>query len=220
MTRGIICSSETLYGWQKKYLTDVFGVEIYSYYGLTEKCCIAGECKSNSYYKFIPTYGFVELLNNNNGWCTAEDEEGEIVATGFNNYVMPFIRYKTTDKGINTNYDDGSPGWKIIKEIRGRQQDFFVDKTGSSISFTCSDEPFWHIIEKMNAYQYVQHEPGIVNLNLVLNDKLTDSEIDIIHRVFNSYYAKITLNVYLVNSIPLTVSGKFRYLIQNLNQEL
>ena len=218
--RAIICSSETLYNWQRKYLSDVFGVDIQSYYGLTEKCCIAGECKSNSYYKFIPTYGFVELLNHNNDWCTAEDEEGEIVATGFNNYVMPFIRYKTKDIGVHTNYTDNTPGWKIIKEILGRQQEFFIDKTGSPVSFTCSDEPFWHIIGKINAYQYVQNKPGIVDLNLELNDTLSDSETDIIHQAFNSYYANITIDVHVVNSIPRTASGKFRYLIQNITPEL
>ncbi|MBN2215330.1 MAG: phenylacetate--CoA ligase family protein [Bacteroidales bacterium] len=218
--RAIICSSETLYDWQRKYLSKVFGADIFSYYGLTEKCCIAGECDTNTFYKFVPTYGFVELLNHNNDWCTAEDEEGEIVATGFNNYVMPFIRYKTKDIGIHTNFNDNSPGWKIIKEIRGRQQEFFVDKTGSTVSFTCSDEPFWHIIDKLYAYQYIQDKPGIVDLNLEMTGKLSDSEIEIIHKVFSSYYANITLNVYTVNSIPRTASGKFRYLIQNITQEM
>ena len=67
---------------------------------------------------------------------------------------------------------------------------------------------------------FFQNKPGIVDLNLELNGRLTDSEIDIIHQAFNSYYANIILDVHVVDSIPRTLSGKFRYLIQNLNQDL
>lgn len=215
--KAIICSSETLYIWQRRFLTGVFGVPVYAYYGLTEKCCIAGECDQNSFYKFIPTYGYVELINNNDDWCSEEDETGEIVATGFNNYLMPFIRYKTQDMGIHTRYDDNSPGWKIIKEITGRKQEFFIDQTGSQISFTCSDDPFLHIINKINAYQYIQDTPGKVELRVDLKGMLTDAEVAELKSRFSYYYPKINLTLQIVDHIARTKSGKFRYLVQNIN---
>jgi phenylacetate-CoA ligase len=43
-----------------------------------------------------PEYGFLEVLGED-GAAVREGEEGEIVATGFDNLVMPLIRYRTTD---------------------------------------------------------------------------------------------------------------------------
>ena len=100
--KAVICSSENMYMWQRRYMEEIYKVRIYSYYGHSEKCIIASECANSSLYEFYPQYGFVELVNKNNDWCTKEDESGEIVATGFNNYVSPFIRYKTDDIGTYT----------------------------------------------------------------------------------------------------------------------
>ena len=59
----------------------------------------------------------------------------EIVATTFNNWTMPFIRYKTNDYAILT---DGAckcgRNFPLIKEVVGRAQEFLVDKDENLIS--------------------------------------------------------------------------------------
>ncbi len=215
--KAIICSSETLYDWQREFITSIFKVRTYSYYGLSEKCCIAAECENSTHYEFAPQYGFVELLNRDGEWCTEEDEKGEIVATGFNSHSFPFIRYRTEDVGVNTKIQsDHNRNWFTIKRIEGRIQEFFVDKFNSSVTFTCSDEMFWNVLNKVSAYQYIQNEPGKVTLNLDVKEILTDEELLDIKRTFNEYFPNIELAIKIVKDIPKTRSGKFRYLIQNL----
>ncbi len=215
--KAIICSSETLYDWQREFINSVFKVRTYSFYGLSEKCCIAGECENSAHYEFAPQYGFVELVNRKNQWCKEEDEEGEIVATGLNSHVFPFIRYRTEDVGIYTRQQSNNKrNWFTIKKVQGRIQEFFVDKFNSGITFTCSDEMFWKVFDKVSAYQYVQDKPGIVVLNIEVKESLTSDELSDIKKEFNSYFPNIELTLKIVDNIPKTRSGKFRYLIQNL----
>jgi len=101
--KGIICSSENLFDWQREYIGDVLNAPIFSFYGHSEKCILASECSDLSGYEFHPQYGYVELVNERGTGCTEENERGEIVATGFHNYVSPLIRYKTGDMATFTN---------------------------------------------------------------------------------------------------------------------
>ena len=60
-----------------------------TFYGHSERCVIAEEMTQNR-YKFDPYYGYTEQIHN-------ENNNYSIVGTGFLNYIMPFIRYKTDD---------------------------------------------------------------------------------------------------------------------------
>jgi phenylacetate-CoA ligase len=215
--KAIICSSETLYNWQRKFIQEVCKVRIYSYYGLSEKCCIASECSNSSLYTFYPLYGFTELINNKDEWCTQENEKGEIVATGFNNYASPFIRYRTGDIGLFTKKKCNEANeWFTIKRIEGRMQDYLIDKFQNKITFTNSDVPLMCVKEKINAYQYVQNTKGKVSLNISVISTLSNNEIQDIKRTFHNYYHNFDININIVDNIPVTKSGKFKYLIQNI----
>ncbi len=216
--RGVICSSETLYSWQRQFIKNVFGVTVFPYYGLSEKCCIAAECYETGFYEFIPTYGFTEIINKHGNWCSKDDEPGEIVSTGFYNYAFPFIRYKTQDYCTYSASDCPShTGWTTVKEIKGRISEFLVNKNGDLITFTCSDEIFWSVYHKLNAYQYVQEIPGKVEIKLDLKEPLHDNEFKEMHSVFRKYYPDFEVSFQPVSYIPRTKSGKFRFLIQKLS---
>lgn len=215
--KGIICSSENLFSWQKDYIQEVFKVNILSYYGHSEKCVIAAECSNEKLYEFYPQYGFVELVNEKDEWCTEEDESGEIVATGFNNPASPFIRYRTNDMGIYTkNRCKKHPHWFAIKRIEGRKQDFIIDQDGTPKSAIHIDRPFWNIRNEIYAYQYIQNVPGKVTLNIHTKEKIKDGQIEEIRKIFLDTYFKFEIEIQQVDDIPRTKNGKFRYLIQNI----
>jgi phenylacetate-CoA ligase len=135
--KAIICASENLYDWQRTYLSEVFNTCIFSYYGHSEKCALAPECHDSNTFEFYPQYGYVELINKNGINCTSENERGEIVVTGFNNYVSPFIRYKTDDMAIYTTRRGKHPHWFNIKKIDGRVQDFLIDNDNLPKTYAC-----------------------------------------------------------------------------------
>ncbi|UCH14159.1 MAG: phenylacetate--CoA ligase family protein [Bacteroidales bacterium] len=215
--KAIILSSESVYESQRKYIENVFNTRAFSYYGLSEKCCIAAECENSTFYEFAPYYGFVEYINQDEEWCTKEDEKGEIVATSFNNYAFPFIRYKTGDTCIFTNKKQTERNWPVIKQIIGRAQEFLVDRTNSVVTFTCHDEPFYTIIKKINAYQFHQDKPGEIKVLIENIEPLDETELSKVKEELNDYYKDIAFTFETEKSIARTKSGKLKYLIQNLD---
>lgn len=215
--QAIICSSETLHPWQRKFVSEVFKTKVFAYYGLTEKCCIASQCVDSDYYEFIPTYGYAEIINSAGNWCQSEGESGEIVATGFNNYTTPFIRYKTQDIcKLSVSEKSKQKGWTTAQEITGRISEFLVNKNNGLVTFTSSDEVFWNIMYKLKAYQYIQQIPGELSVKLDVSEPLTPGEISDIYSALGRYFEGFKFEVKDFGSIPRTQSGKFRYLIQHI----
>lgn len=215
--KALICSSENFYSWQRELLEDTFRCRVFSFYGHSENAVLAGECEKNNDYHIFPEYGLVELINKYGNPISKEGEMGEITATGFNNYVLPFIRYKTGDIAVYSKKKCScGRNYPLLKNIEGRLQEFFIDKTGSLITFTCSDEVLWSVKDKINAYQYVQNEPGKVLLNIDARINLPISDIQSLKKNFMEYYSGLDVEINFVKNIPRTKSGKFRYLIQKL----
>jgi phenylacetate-CoA ligase len=215
--KGIICSSETLYEWQQKCISESFNAMVFAYYGLTEKCCIAYKLPDSNHYAFMPTYGFVEVINKSDQWCSEEGESGEVIATGLNSLTTPLIRYRTQDVCVYSGESSGNHfGWPTVKGMTGRISEFLIDKSGNMVTFTCSDELFWTVLQKLNAYQFVQDIPGKIQLKLDLKQALTEEEHKKILLTFYQYYPNFEVEFIFSESIPRTQSGKFRYLIQNL----
>jgi len=215
--KALLCGSENLYSWQRELLEEVFQCRVYSWYGHSEQAALAGECEKSTYYHIFPEYGMVELINKDGNPATNEDELGEIVATGFNNFICPFIRYRTMDLAAPTDAKcECGRNHPLLKRVEGRLQEFFVDRTGSLTTFTCAHKALWNVKDKINAYQYVQNEPGKVLLNIDAKSKFSISDIDSVKRTFLDFYPRFDIKIKFVEVIPRTERGKFRYLIQKL----
>jgi len=213
--KAILCASENLYPWQRELLEEVMKCRVWSFYGHSEGAALAGECEVSTCYHIQLEYGIFELINNDGNPVTSEDELGEIVATGFNNFACPFIRYRTMDLAapLNAKCKCGR-NYPLLKRVEGRLQEFFVDETGSLI--TWSDEPLRNAQDRLNAYQYVQNEPGKVLLNIDAKNKFSISDVERVKRTFLDLYPKFDIEIKFVDHIPRTKSGKFRFLVQKL----
>ena len=145
----------------------------------------------------------------------------EIVGTTFDNYIMPLIRYRTMDyASISKNRCKCGNNLKIIKDIYGRKQEFFVDKTNSLITFIYADVPLWDVKEKIEAYQYIQQKPGIIHLNIKVNNKFSKFDIKTIDKNLKDIYSRFDFKINIVEHIPKNKNGKFSYLIQKMTINL
>ena len=211
--KGIYSSSETLNDFQREIIEKVFKVKICDLYGHSERAVIAFDNIKNENYTLDLLYGYTELISENNKNIISESlEEGEIVATGFWNKSMPFIRYKTGDNAIS------SGKYSSLKKISGRKSEYFIDKNSNKIIFICSDEPFWNCKEKVDAYQYVQNEVGKCQLKIVKSKKflLTGNDEKEIINELKRLYPNIEFYISYVENIERTKRGKYKYLIQNI----
>lgn len=217
--KAIICSSENIFDWQRTFMEDIFRTRVFSYYGHSEKCVMASEGTNTNEYEFFPQYGYAEIVNDEGDHCTKNNERGEIIATGFDNFASPFIRYKTEDIAVlSTDGNTDHKHWLSIKNIEGRKQDFLIDNDEVPKSYIYIDRPFWEMKDQIYAYQYIQDKPGEVQLNVQAKEKLTRQQIENIKSTFYRTYFKMALTVHQVDHIPRTNRGKFKYLIQNIKQ--
>ncbi|GAF70110.1 unnamed protein product, partial [marine sediment metagenome] len=214
---ALLCGSENLYPWQRELLEEVFQCKVYTWYGHRERTALAGECEKSTYYHIQPEYGIMELINKHENAVTNKDELGEIVATGFNNFICPFIRYRTMDLAILSNAKcKCGRDYVLLSKTEGKLQYFFVDKTGSLITSFYSDEGPQSLADKIEAYQYVQNKPGKVLLNICAKSEFSNSEIGSVKRTFLDFYPRFDIEVEFVDQIPRTESGKFKFLVQKL----
>lgn len=114
-------SSENLYDWQNKLIVEALKITPFGLYGQTERLAMAAYCEYNNKYHIVPEYGIVELIDENGQIITTPNQVGEIVATGFGNYAMPFIRYRTGDlASFSSNKCICGRSHRILSRIDGR----------------------------------------------------------------------------------------------------
>ncbi|MDI6452382.1 phenylacetate--CoA ligase family protein [Peloplasma aerotolerans] len=218
----IILASENVYDYQRDLFNKVFAnSRTFSFYGHTEHAVFAGECELSHNYHIQDEYGFTELVDENGRWITEECAKGEIVSTSFNNYTMPFIRYKTGDIGVNTNVqcECGRP-YRTLKSIEGRMQEYIYlsDKTKVSLTSIIHSQ---HLDElaKVSEYQIIQHSIGEITINLIPLTEFTENDKKGIEsKITAAVNGKLVVHIHLTNEIKKTIRGKHKFLIQNIKE--
>lgn len=218
--QAILCGSEKLYSYQRKTLESVFGCRIYSWYGHSEYLVLAGECEHSSNYHVFPQYGYTEFIPTG-----MNDDSGnviyEIVATGFNNQVMPMIRYRTEDYAILENDRSCRCGrnYPLIKEIIGREQEFIVDNQESLISATSVFYgQHYDAFSGIDAFQIHQDQPGIISILVVKNANYLESQMKSMKsRLDEMLGERMKINYVFVEEIEKSPIGKARLVNQHLD---
>lgn len=219
--KGMLCSSEQLYDFQKQLFQEVFGSEakIFVHYGHYEMAALAGYCEYTDDYHVLPQYGYVELLDKNDRPVSEPGQVGEIVATSFIMENTPFIRYRTQDLAVykgDSCEKCGRP-YQIWEKIEGRLQELIMTQSGRLIStsmLNMHDDSYDH----MKQFQFHQSERDRVTLKFIPKSTFTDDiERDIYRRMKSKLGDDIQLHMERVVSIPLTKRGKHRLLVQELD---
>ncbi len=219
--KGMLLSSEQLYGFQRQLFVEVFGPEtrIFSHYGHYEMAALAGFCERTDDYHVLPQYGFVELLDKNNKQITQPGEVGEIVATSFIMNATPFIRYRTGDLAVfkSPGCEECGRPYQVWDNIQGRLQELIVTKTGWLIStsmLNMHDDSYDHVKQ----FQFHQREREKVTFRYIPKSAGSTEQIaGIKQKLQNKLGGDIELIMEAVSNIPLTKRGKHRLLIQELD---
>ncbi len=213
--KAVLFASETVYEWEREIVSDVFNCRVFSHYGLSEKVILAGECEQSSYYHCLPQYGITEI----------DPDTKEIIGTGFLNKITPFIRYRTTDVASeilqSCNHCEREY-YPILKNIEGRIEDFIVSNNGL-ISPAIITHPFKNLKNIKNT-QIVQESKKNIILRILPWDKRNsayDAELLWLKKELQKILGKdIKIEIEEVEEIDKTKSGKFKWIISNVNNEI
>ena len=215
--KAILCGSENLYSWQRELLEDVFQCRVYSWYGHSEMAVLAGECERSTYYHIFPEYGIVELIGNNGKIVKEEGGIGEIIATGLNNFIFPFIRYKTMDLGVYTDKNcECGREYPLLKRVEGRLQDLIVAKDKRLITLTALIfAQHFNAFSKIKEMQLFQEREGEIIVNIVKTENYSNKdEQEILQKMQRTVDNQLDITFNYVDEIPRTERGKYRFLIQ------
>lgn len=213
----ITCLGENLYDWQRKFLEEFFGCKVLGIYEHTEQSVYGFTCTYKNYYHFFPQYGITELVDDDGKIITKDGAIGEIIATGFKNFLFPIIRYKTGDLGVYTS--EKCPcgrNFFLLKKIEGRDQDFIVTKDGSLISIAAINIHL-EVLNNIKQFQFYQEKVGIVTIKLIKKNTYTEKDSKQIKEHLHKKLGVDTeLIIEFVDQIPVTLRGKHQYLVQKL----
>ena len=219
--RGLLCGSENIIEGQRDYLEKTFQARLFSWYGMSEKVILAGECEKSSLYHAFPQYGITEVMDERGNIGSKAGSKGEIVGTGFTNRAMPFIRYRTGDHArIEADFCQScGRSFILLEQVKGRWiQEMVIGKHGAPISITALNmhgEVFKDVLQ----FQFHQKEIGKVLLKIVpaktFNDRI---ESRILRALYSKTDREIEWTVDQVSSIKLSDRGKSIFLIQELKE--
>jgi phenylacetate-CoA ligase len=207
--RGFITSSETLTAEQRQAVQDTFGCRIFDWYGSAERVSAIGTCEQGNYH-ILSDYGFTELVPQENG-------EYELVSTGFDNLLMPLIRYHIDDAIVPADPDYicpcGRSGFPVVEKMVGRTEDYLIRPDGRQV-FMMSN--ITKSIVNILASQVRQESPDEVRILVVPASGSIINEQEVIDRAREFLGEEMRIKVEHVTNIPKTSNGKFRAVVRTI----
>jgi len=205
--KKIHVSSEMMLPEWKRKVEEVFGIVPVAHYGAIEKVCFMNQLEdSDKYYENLQ-YGVTEYLDDGNGNHT-------IVATGFLNYYMPFLRYKTEDSVV-LNPDAGD--FDKVASINGRTSDILIAEDGSRLPGV----NFYSWIDKrvpgVSMFQIVQKNRKDIVFSFVGSQRYSEETIPQIREGLTSRLGNLNFTINKVREIKRNEStGKIRCIVNNI----
>jgi phenylacetate-CoA ligase len=217
--KTILCASENLYPCQIDLLESAFKCRAWDFYGHTEQAALAGQCEVSNYYHIQPEYGILELIRDDGNPVTSGDEFGEIIATGFNNFACPFIRYRTMDLAVPSHSKcECGRDYTLLKKIEGRLQELIVTKDKRLITLTALIfAQHFEAFSKIKEMQLVQEKEGELIVKIAKTSQYSaNDEKEILSKMQRAVSNGLHISFSYVDHIPRTKNGKYKFLIQKL----
>ncbi len=218
--KAILATSENIYPGQKEIIEDTLNCRLFTFYGHSERACIAGWCEHSDLYHIQSEYGYTELLDEAHNPISETNKMGEIICTGFFNNAMPFIRYQTGDYSSYADKNSCPCGrsYKLLNSIKGRwRQEMLVCRDGIKVSITALNMHS-EIFDRVEKYQFYQERPGECILNIVKAEGYSMEDETVIKReLLKKLGNSIDLTINYTDDIEKTERGKFKYLVQKLS---
>ncbi len=212
--QAVLLGSEGTTDQQRRIIERGLGARVFSWYGLSERVALGGECEKNSSYHLMPDYGYVEIIKEDGSLCYEEGDEGEIVGTNLFNFSMPFIRYKTGDwaKRLSAECECGR-NWDRITEVKGRwKKEFVVGSSGAKIS-TAALNMHGDLFNSVQRFQYFQDKPGKMVIKILPKKEFSNSSQELIESAYKKKVGdELQVKIRIVDDIPLTKRGKVKML--------
>jgi phenylacetate-CoA ligase len=214
--KGIIATSENLTEETREILKAVFNCNVFNRYGSREfSGAVAQECNIFEGLHINPVLCHLEIVDDNNE-PVGEGEEGRILVTDLNNFVMPFIRYDIGDIAVKgPEVGECGRAFPIIKNVLGRSGQFLLTKTEVKIPLLPIMSTLFQVkyVPHVYNFQFIQERKGELTINIVPTQKFDNAIMSGIREYVVSVLPGFNISMNIVEDIPPDKSGKRQFFI-------
>ena len=229
---SIMTSAGTLYPSMRGTIERIFNCPVFNRYGCREVGDIACECEVHKGLHVNPFTHYVEILKKD-GSLAKQGEMGEVVVTSLSNFSMPLIRYALSDLAEwGESACSCGRNWPLIGKLYGRVSDSFVTRDGKIIN-SLVFYPIFADLESTKAqewikqFQVIQESYDNLRVLIVTHDSAKENigdhskDIDTIAKKIKVLMgAQCNIDFEVAKSIPPVPSGKRRYMISKVTNEM
>jgi phenylacetate-CoA ligase len=215
--RAIITTAEVLMPQDRELLENTFRCKVFNRYGCREVSVIASECEHHTGMHINAEALLVEIVPD----PAIPAPAGRILVTDLLNYSMPLIRYEIGDVGILAPEQDCPCGRRLplLAEVRGRTTDFLILPDGRRISGPALTLVVADMAD-VRQVQFVQRSRSRVVLRVVPGKNYNAQTADELRKRLGVYLDQnTTLEIEEAESIASEVSGKYRFVINDMDDE-
>ncbi len=205
-------SAELLHGYQRERIEATFGTKHIDAYGCGDGMGGANQCEHTKGYHANIETSILEVINAEGKDCRP-GEEGEVVLTSLHDFAMPLIRYKPGDMAVvGAQKCPCGRTLPVLDKIVGRTSDLLVLPNGRTLNGIAI--PFADWADRIEKFQLWHTAPDEIRLKIIAKPTLTESDVQHIHSIMIHHLGSgIRFGIDRVDDIPLTKSGKFKYVI-------
>jgi phenylacetate-CoA ligase len=211
--RFVLSGGELLTKEDRAFIQDVFGCEVYNFYGAYELLVVAWECTHHGMHMNADNTLLEFLVD---GEDAAPGEPGEVVGTNLWYWAMPFIRYKLGDiASAQDDYCECGRGLPLLDVVEGRKDDFIVLPSGRLVG-PRAVKPIVMTFPEVSKLRIIQEKKDLIVVKIVEkkeNPFIRTKELK--QKIQDVLKEDITVTIEKVDDIPLT-SGKLRAVISKV----
>lgn len=211
--------SETIHEYQFNLFERVFKCPVILDYGHSESAGKAISMAGDRRNFFWPLYGHVELVSQDGTPVTEPGVLGEIVATGFDNQVVPLNRYRTGHMATWSERPNHTrPAFAVVDRIEGRLQGFLDSKDYRLVSTSSMCAPHFEMLVTADCMQFEQTEPGRAVLKVLSAGELSaEPKATLTNGIRAMTQGGLEVEVVRADDLSRTTSGKHRLLVQRID---
>jgi|GEM_PF-3466607 len=203
--RAALATGEGVRESERALVTEGLGASLFLTYATHELKWLTFECEYHRAH-VNEEYVHVEVVDEG-GAPLPSKSEGKVVATAFDNYAMPFIRYDTGDRG--TLSEEPCPCGRTLRtlSVSGRQTDR-IEVPGRRIpvfDVSTSFDVFPHAVRQ---FQIVQKGPCAFSIRVVAGPEFEFRKEDLRTRLRGLIHPDADISWEVVASIPEVRTGK------------
>jgi len=212
----IITIGEGLLDYQRQYISQIFNCPVFMDYGSSECMRMGFECKNqHGFHMDIYNYYF-EFLKDEHSVGT--NESHDLVVTDLNNFVFPFIRYKTSDAVIPSDEPCTCGNTlPMVKQIIGKSIVGFTAPNGyrlSSVDFAAFFEHYHKHTKAVKQFQVIQKDEKTMLIKILPTAIFTETiGKDIENKMSDLVGGSMKVIVMPVENIKSETTGKTKVVV-------